>query len=107
MTGYSLVCEHLTAGLKPGLSLGASHYGPLSKEASMNAEELRAMQAPVKARYKADPKTGSATLRAQGTLGMENITCKVESFKGSIEAGLHPATGGDGQFACSGDMLLE
>jgi uncharacterized OsmC-like protein len=73
----------------------------------MNAEQLRAMQAPVKARYKEDPKAGSATLRARGTLGVENVTCKVETFKGAIDAGLHPATGGDGRFACSGDMLLE
>src|SRR5438045_3583008 len=73
----------------------------------MNAEQLRAMQAPVKARYKEDPKAGSATLKARGTLGLEKVACKVENFQGAIEAGLHPATGGDGRFACSGDMLLE
>src|SRR5262249_7900701 len=73
----------------------------------MNADQLRAMQAPVKARYKENPQAAAATLRARGTLGLENITCTVESFKGSVEAGLHPAPGGDGRLACSGDMLLE
>jgi uncharacterized OsmC-like protein len=73
----------------------------------MKAEELRALQAPVKARYRDDPKAALLTLKAQGTLGAEGVTCKVQTGKGLAEAGLHPATGGDGRALCSGDMLLE
>src|SRR5947209_8567483 len=72
----------------------------------MNAEELRALQAPVKARYREEPAAARLTLKARGTLG-EGVTCKVETSKGSALAGLHPATGGDGLALCSGDMLLE
>ena len=72
----------------------------------MNAEELKAMQAPVKAHYKEEPAAALITLRAKGTLG-EGITCKVETGRALAEAGLHPATGGDGLSLCSGDMLLE
>ena len=73
----------------------------------MKADELRALQAPLKDRYKQDPASAAATLKASGTLGMEKITCNLATPRGPIEAGLHPATGGDGRFACSGDMLLE
>src|SRR4051812_18767315 len=73
----------------------------------MNAEDLRALQAPLKARYKEDPDSALVTLRASGTLGAEEVTCAVETFGGPVTAGLHPATGGDGSAACSGDMLLE
>jgi uncharacterized OsmC-like protein len=73
----------------------------------MKAEDLRALQAPLKDRYKRDPASAAATLKASGTLAMEKITCNVATSRGPIEAGLHPATGGDGRFACSGDMLLE
>jgi uncharacterized OsmC-like protein len=73
----------------------------------MNAEELRALQAPLKARYRDDPSAGRVTLRARGSLGAETITCKVDTGRAVVEAGLHPATGGDGLAACSGDMLLE
>ena len=72
----------------------------------MNAEQLRAMQAPIKERYKQDPQAAVITLRAQGRIG-EGIACRVETGKALIEAGLHPATGGSGMQACSGDMLLE
>src|SRR2546428_5860411 len=72
----------------------------------MNAEELRSLQAPLKAQYRENPETALVTLRAEGRVG-ENITCKIESGKGRVEAGLHPATGGDGLSACSADMLLE
>src|SRR5438105_1199916 len=72
----------------------------------MKAEELRAMQAPLKAKYKEDAGAGRVTLKAQGKLG-NSITCKLATGKGLAEAGLHPATGGDGLSACSGDMLLE
>jgi len=72
----------------------------------MNTEELRALQAPMKERYKRDPGAALVTLRAQGTLGA-NVTCSVETGRALVAAGLHPATGGDGLAACSGDMLLE
>ena len=72
----------------------------------MNAEELRALQAPIKDRYKKDPAAATVTLRAQGRMG-EGIACRVETGRALVEAGLHPATGGDGLQACSGDMLLE
>ena len=72
----------------------------------MKAEELRAIQAPLKERYKEQPAAALVTLKAQGRLG-EGITCKVETGKALAAAGLHPATGGDGFAACSGDMLLE
>src|SRR5437762_1527289 len=73
----------------------------------MNPEEFRALQAPVKARYREDPAAALVTLRARGTVGAEGLTCKVATGKAIVEAGLHPATGGDGLAACSGDMLLE
>src|SRR6266480_4634183 len=72
----------------------------------MNAEKLRSLQAPLKERYRQQPQTALITLRAEGRLG-EGVTCKVETGKAPVEAGLHPATGGDGRSACSGDMLLE
>ena len=72
----------------------------------MQAEQLRALQAPLKEKYRAEPEAALITLRAQGRLG-EGVTCKVETGKALVEAGLHPATGGDGFAACSGDMLLE
>jgi len=73
----------------------------------MDAAELRAMQAPIKARYKEDPKAGLITLKARGSLDEANIACKVETGRALAIAGLHPATGGSGLELCSGDMLLE
>ncbi len=73
----------------------------------MDSETLRSRQAPIKAKYRDDPAAATFTLRAEGTLGLEGLTCKVETGRGLVEAGLHPATGGDGLAACSGDMLLE
>ena len=72
----------------------------------MKAEELRALQAPLKDDYKDTPEKAVVTLNAEGRIG-EGITCRVETGKALVEAGLHPATGGDGLAACSGDMLLE
>ena len=72
----------------------------------MNAEELKALQAPIKDRYRREPGAALVTLRAQGRLG-EGIACRVDTGRALIEAGLHPATGGSGLQACSGDMLLE
>jgi len=72
----------------------------------MNAEELRALQAPFKERYRADAGAAVITLRAEGRLG-EGVTCSVASGRAMVEAGLHPASGGNGLSACSGDMLLQ
>jgi uncharacterized OsmC-like protein len=72
----------------------------------MNAEDLRALQAPIKERYKREPQSAVVTLRAQGRIG-EDIACRVDTGRALVEAGLHPATGGSGVQACSGDMLLE
>ena len=73
----------------------------------MDAGELRAMQAPIKDRYKSDPKAAYITLKAKGTLDDTSIACKVETGRALATAGLHPATGGSGLELCSGDMLLE
>ena len=73
----------------------------------MHAAELRAIQAPIKERYKNDPKAGLITLKAKGSLDDTNIACKVETGRALAIAGLHPATGGTGMELCSGDMLLE
>ncbi|HME29218.1 MAG TPA: OsmC family protein [Pseudolabrys sp.] len=73
----------------------------------MDAGELRAMQAPIKERYKSDPKAAFITLRAKGTLDDSGIACKVDTGRALAVAGLHPATGGSGLELCSGDMLLE
>jgi uncharacterized OsmC-like protein len=73
----------------------------------MNANELRAMQAPIKERYKSDAGAALITLKAKGTLDDQNIACKVETGRALAVAGLHPATGGSGLELCSGDMLLE
>lgn len=72
----------------------------------MDAEALRAVQAPLKARYRDDPGAARLTLRACSRVG-DGATCSVDTARGLVEAGLHPATGGDGQSLCSGDMLLE
>jgi uncharacterized OsmC-like protein len=73
----------------------------------MDATELRAMQAPIKDRYKSDPGAALITLRAKGSLDDSSIACKVETGRALAVAGLHPATGGSGMELCSGDMLLE
>lgn len=73
----------------------------------MKSEELRAIQAPLKDSYRSTPEEALITLKAQGSLDGEGIACSVETGKALVQAGLHPATGGDGSQACSGDMLLE
>jgi len=73
----------------------------------MDAAALRQMQAPIKERYKTDPKTAMITLKAKGSTDSEGIACKVETGRAIAMAGLHPATGGSGLELCSGDMLLE
>jgi uncharacterized OsmC-like protein len=73
----------------------------------MNADELRALQTPIKERYRAEPDAAVITLRANGTLDSSGIACRVETGRAIVDAGLHPSTGGTGELACSGDMLLE
>jgi uncharacterized OsmC-like protein len=68
---------------------------------------LQALQAPLKDRYRGDPDAALVTLSAEGRLGEEEVSCSVETGRALVEAGLHPATGGDGSLACSGDMLLQ
>jgi uncharacterized OsmC-like protein len=72
----------------------------------MNAEQLRNLQAPLKQAYRNEPAAALITLRAEGKVG-EGVTCSVQTSRALVEAGLHPATGGSGAHACSGDMLLE
>src|ERR1700745_410751 len=72
----------------------------------MKTEDLRALQAPLKERYREEPEAARITLKAQGKVG-EGVTCKVQTGRALVEAGLHPLTGGDGLSLCSGDMLLE
>lgn len=73
----------------------------------MDAGELKELQAPIKTRYREEPAAALITLKAEGNLDGEGLTCSVETGRALVEAGLHPATGGDGLSACSGDMLLE
>lgn len=73
----------------------------------MDADSLRALQAPIKDRYRQDPDAAVITLRAQGEVGAGSLSCKVDTGRALVEAGLHPASGGTGTLACSGDMLLE
>lgn len=73
----------------------------------MNVDELRAVQAPLKGKYKDDPAAALITLKAEGSLDQGALACKVDTGRALVEAGLHPATGGNGMQACSGDMLLE
>ncbi len=73
----------------------------------MDADELRRIQSPLKERYRGDPETAVVTLRAEGLLAESEVACSVNTGRELVKAGLHPATGGDGTLACSGDMLLE
>ena len=73
----------------------------------MNADDLRALQAPIKDRYRAEPEAARVTLKARGALNSASIACNVETGRALAAAGLHPATGGSGLELCSGDMLLE
>ena len=73
----------------------------------MNADELRSLQAPLKDQYKAEPDKAVITLASKGELDSDDVVCRVETGKALVAAGLHPATGGTGAFACSGNMLLD
>jgi uncharacterized OsmC-like protein len=73
----------------------------------MTAEELRVLQTPFKSRYREDPARARQTLSAEGSLKMAQVACEVGTAAGTVAAGLHPSVGGDGSFACAGDMLLQ
>jgi uncharacterized OsmC-like protein len=73
----------------------------------MNADQLRALQAPFKSRYREDPAAARQTLVAVGSLEVDRLACRVTTTAGAVSAGLHPSAGGDGSFACAGDMLLQ
>ena len=73
----------------------------------MDAERLRTIQAPLKEQYRSDPSSAVITLHAEGSLSDSDVVCSVQTGRALVEAGLHPATGGDGLHACSGDMLLQ
>jgi uncharacterized OsmC-like protein len=90
-------------------TIGAGRYTQRSHpgENDMDAAELRALQAPIKERYKSDPAAAVITLKARGSIDSEGLACKVETSRAMAVAGLHPATGGSGLELCSGDMLLE
>jgi len=78
-----------------------------ARKDAMNADQLRALQAPLKKQYQEQPASALKTMKVEGRLSAERLACNVQTPRGIIEAGLHPAAGGDGSFACSGDMLLE
>ena len=73
----------------------------------MDREQLRSVQRPLKERYGTEPAAALVTLRAEGSLSDTEVACSVQTGRALVEAGLHPATGGDGSLACSGDMLLQ
>jgi uncharacterized OsmC-like protein len=73
----------------------------------VDRDELRQRQAPIKERYQAEPAAATITLHAEGSLADNDVSCSVATGRALVEAGLHPATGGDGTLACSGDMLLQ
>jgi uncharacterized OsmC-like protein len=83
------------------------HYGRSKDQDTMNGNELRALQAPLKKQYREQPETARTPARAEATLDLDHIACRVRSWSRETTAGLHPATGGDGSLACSADMLLE
>src|SRR5207302_9712382 len=92
---------------RPARRRGGNDPYNFVRRTEMDAQALRAMQAPIKDRYKADPSAAMITLKAKGSLDDQNIACKVETGRALAIAGLHPATGGSGLELCSGDMLLE
>src|ERR1700742_4927357 len=94
-------------GDRSGIFLYIRHRTNSGRRTTMAAAEPRALQAPIKDRYKSDPSAAVITLKAKGSIDNEGIACKVETGRALAVAGLHPATGGSGLELCSGDMLLE
>src|SRR5687768_12165553 len=101
--GISAPCVHGRCG---GMMRGRTRACVKKNGRTMNADELRALQAPLKQQYKETPAAALITLRASGE-ATDGVSCKVDTGRALVEAGLHPATGGAGTLACSGDMLLE
>src|SRR5215469_13720641 len=100
-----MVTTAINAAMRPySIAVGLI---PTAKVSTMRGDDLRALQAPLKQRYRETPEAAVITLKAKGEIGDQTLTCKVETGRALVEAGLHPATGGDGIAACSGDMLLE
>ena len=106
----------LDAGVLPWLDAGLPRvrtwmrrqaHGEASRETGLDAQTLQAVQQPLKDTYRQDPQQAMITLTAQGELGAEDVSCSVATGQALAKAGLHPATGGDGSLACSGDMLLQ
>jgi uncharacterized OsmC-like protein len=90
-----------------GLLHMPSTMGSVTVDRAIDREQLRAAQGPLKERYREAPETALVTLRANGSLDDQEVACSVETGRALVRAGLHPATGGSGTLACSGDMLLE
>jgi uncharacterized OsmC-like protein len=108
--GRTRVRHEIAQGTKQGAAtaeFGAPPHLEVGGRQLMEASELKSLQAPLKARYREDPASAVLTLSASGALDDAGIACKVDTGRALIEAGLHPATGGPGTQACSGDMLLE
>jgi len=109
LQGSGALCydaAHLLAARLKAKTLKSAAWRKYELRVVMKAEELKTIQAPLKERYREEPEAALITLKAQGRIG-EGITCKLETGRALVEAGLHPATGGNGLMACSGDMLLE
>ena len=110
--GRATACPWLAcaSGCSPSCPMGRPPLCPRLPEpetVTMNVEQLRELQAPIKSRYRDDPEAAVVTLRAKGEIGQDGLACRVETGRALVEAGLHPASGGTGLQACSGDMLLE
>src|SRR5712691_1738162 len=100
-------CNGLRTWYPAGVPAARALPAPPDLEGNMDSAVLRAVQQPLKDAYRENPREAVVTLRAHGDLGDQAISCSVATGKALVEAGLHPATGGDGSLACSGDMLLE
>jgi uncharacterized OsmC-like protein len=92
--------------MRTAQAAGGRRHNQFERTIILKTDELRSIQAPLKEQYREQPDAALVTLRAQARLG-EDVSCKIETHKALVTAGLHPATGGSGQLACSGDMLLE
>src|SRR5712691_7396249 len=100
-------CNGLRTWYPAGVPAARALPAPPDLEGNMDSAVLRAVQQPLKDAYRENPREAVVTLRAHGDLGDQAISCSVATGKALVEAGLHPATGGDGSLACSGDMLLQ
>jgi uncharacterized OsmC-like protein len=102
-----VIVKSATSSHEKSAAISASLNPDLFCRIPMTADDLKALQTPLKDRFRSEPRSAMQVHRAEGTLGSDTVTCTVQTWKGSVEAGLHPAAGGDGSWACSGEMLLE